>query len=175
MVKKYQLENIKDIVEMEEGNVKLILANENDLELIMAWRSHPKVYQFFKQQNGPLTWSEHFNFWNNRKNREDFIIEYHEGKKWRKVGSVNVSNLDTEDPEIGIMIGEITLQGKGVGSKATMLSLRYLKQRGYAKVFASIHRSNISSRKLFEKFDFIDKSKKNNSIWRSYLLENITI
>jgi RimJ/RimL family protein N-acetyltransferase len=141
---------------------------QDDLELLLSWRSHPDAYAFFRAQTGPLKWQEHFKFWKNRKNREDFIIYYLEDKKWRKVGSLNVSALNTEYPEVGIIIGELTAHHKGIGSKALSLGIAYLKKKGYTKARAVIHKDNLASQKLFTKSNFVP------SEWQEYILDTTT-
>lgn len=139
---------------------------ESDLELLLSWRSHPDAYIFFKSQKGPLRWSEHFNFWHNRKNRVDFIIFFKESKRWRKVGSINLSRLETELPEIGIIIGEMTLHGNGIGTKALSLGLEWLKDAGYKKALAVINTKNEASKKIFSKNGFEKKHK--IDVWEEY-------
>ncbi len=138
-------------------DVRLVPMEATDLELLMAWRSHPLIYQYFEQQSQPLTWNEHYTFWKNRRFREDFIIHAKNDKIWRKVGSINVSKLNTTEPEIGILIGELTLQRQGVGSKAVTLIMAWLKKSGFSQARVSVHRENQASQKLFTKHGFIEQ------------------
>lgn len=150
-------------------HVKLIRAKESDLELILSWRSHPDIYKYFRVQKAPFSWKEHVTFWKNRKHRIDFIILLSEEKKWRKVGTLNLSQLDTDSPAIGILIGELTLQHKGVGSKALQIALRWLETKKYVQAFAEIHSSNIASQKLFMKKGFKKVNQLTNKDWQAYL------
>lgn len=138
---------------LEEGDIKLRQATETDLELIMAWRSHPEVNKHFLIQDGPLLWDEHYRFWQSRKDRIDFMIMYNDGTRFRLVGTVNVSNLSS-NPEIGILIGEITLMRKGIGKKALALVLEWLSMKGYEKAFAKISKFNEPSIRLFKALGF---------------------
>lgn len=149
-------------------NVKLVRAKESDLELILSWRSHPDIYKYFRMQKAPFSWKEHVTFWKNRKHRVDFIILLSEEKKWRKVGTLNLSELDTDSPAIGILIGELTLQHKGVGSKALQLALQWLKTKKYAKACAEIHSSNTASQKLFLKNGFKKVNQATGKDWQAY-------
>ena len=153
--------------------VKLKTLTEKDLELLLSWRSHPDAYKYFKAQNGPLTWKEHYHFWTHRKNREDFLVLFKENGYWRKVGSVNLSALNTSTPEIGIIIGELTAHHQGLGSKALKLALKQLKKKGFNQAKAVIHRDNIASQKLFIKQGFVPENNMSNKEWGSYLLETI--
>jgi len=144
---------------------------ENDLELLMAWRSHPTTYHFFLQQQGPLKWEEHYTFWKNRKNREDLLIilqdEEDNGGK-RKVGSLNLSALNTSCPEMGILIGETSLHGQGIGSRAVKLGLDRLKNIDHHRAVASVHKDNHASQIIFEKNQFILGENENDLTWKKY-------
>lgn len=143
---------------------------QNDLELLLSWRSHPDAYKFFKRQNGPLVWRNHINFWNNRKNRSDYIVKFHEDGFWRKIGHIAFTDLDKKTPEIGILIGEITLHGQGLGSIMISETLKLLQKLGYSKAKAIIHETNISSQKVFMKNGF--KKVANNTLqngWHEYI------
>ena len=137
------------------NDVEIRIATDDDLELLMAWRSNELVYKYFAAQKKPLTWQEHINFWRLRKNRQDWIIYY----LGRKVGSVNATFLDTDCPEIGILIGELTLWGSGVGGKAVSLVLEWLKENNYKMAQAIIMPENTASRRLFEKLCFSESNE----------------
>ncbi|MHA1934349.1 MAG: GNAT family N-acetyltransferase [Candidatus Thorarchaeota archaeon] len=139
---------------LSDGRIHLKPVLEEDLEILMAWRSHPDVYQYFSNQTGPLTWEEHILFWNSRVDRIDWIIHLDDGTRVRKVGSVNVSQLSERVPEVGIFIGEITLMRKNIATSALKLVIEWLKARGYSAVVANIQRNNYASQKLFTKTGF---------------------
>lgn len=135
---------------------------EEDLELVLAWRSIPDVYKFQASQKDVLSWEEHLNWFKNRKHREDYFIIY----KNRKIGMVNVFNLDTDMPELGIYIGEIKLWGNGLASEAIDLLVDNLKKKGYDKICATTNKENCRSIKLWEKLGFKRKEEvKNGTEW----------
>lgn len=148
--------------------VSFKLATKSDLELIMAWRSHPQIYKYFRKQNDPLLWEDHVKFWNSRKNRKDYIIIAHNGLSSHKVGTINFTRLNTESPEIGILIGELSAQGKGLGVRALRLGLDWLKQKGYRKVQANINKANLASNRLFVSTGFLKKLHNADKIWINY-------
>lgn len=150
-------------ISLQDGNLELRLATNEDLELLMAWRSNPEIYRFFSKQDGPLTWEEHRRFWTTRKDRLDFIIYFKGGHKLRRVGTVNVSGLSSEAPSIGVLVGEVSLWGKGIGSRSVKLLLQWLKKHGHEKVTASVSEDNISSQKLFESLGFEKKQGRPNT------------
>ena len=135
-------------------DVKLKEARESDLELLMAWRSNPAVYRYFYNQQSPLSWDEHYRFWQTKHDRKDWVILFQEDAAWRKVGSVYVTKLHQKTPEIGIYIGEVSLHRRGVGTKALTHALAWLQKNGYVAIQARIFKDNIESLKLFEKLGF---------------------
>ena len=140
-------------------------ATTNDLELIMAWRSNPLVYQGFYQQGTPLTWEEHISWWHSR-NRDwrTFIIEYES----RKVGVVTIGNLDSWAPELGWYIGEVSLWGKGIGKEAVGLGLDYIKSQNKKYARATILDDNERSIKLAKSLGFekLGKARQGESWWQ---------
>lgn len=139
---------------MSRDAIHLTPVTDDDYELIMAWRSHPEVYRHFSQQTGPLEWNEHYRFWTNRRDRIDWIINYDDGKRPRKVGSINVSSIASQRPEVGIFIGEISLMGRGIGKMALSLVIDWLENEGYNMAYAKISKQNIASQKLFASCGF---------------------
>lgn len=150
-----------------DGDSKIIIRQitDNDLELLMAWRSNPLIYKFFYIQKEPLKWEEHYSWWMSRENRVDWIILLRENNTIRKVGSVNVSQLNTDNPEIGILIGEFFLWGKHIGRHSVSLVLKWLKNIGYKKAHARILENNIRSIKLFESLGFKKTKKGRENEW----------
>jgi RimJ/RimL family protein N-acetyltransferase len=140
-------------------------ATDDDLELMLAWRSHPELYNNFYEQNDPVEWKEHIKWWESRENRRDWIITVREESqdRWRDVGNVNVSSLDTELPEIGIYIGEITFWGEGVATEAIHFGINWLREQNYRVVRAQVLASNESSKHVFKKvgFDQVGKAREN--------------
>ena len=139
--------------------MKILLreARDSDMELIMAWRSNPLIYQGLYRQSVtkiPLTWQEHWDWWNSRYNWRIFIIQVNDSNWTRDVGYINIGQLDHWEPELGITIGEVSLWGKGVGKQALSLALDWLKEKGYKYVHTSIIKGNDNSIKLFEGLGF---------------------
>lgn len=122
-----------------------------DHSLTMAWRSNSLVYEGFYQQNRPLTWDEHINWYATRgKNWQCFIIMYEQ----RPVGVIIVQQLDHWMPEIGWYIGEVSLWGKGIGKQAVQLGLDHLRSMGYEYCHTSILDTGTRSLRLAESVGF---------------------
>lgn len=129
---------------MMSNKIELRPARLEDLELMLAWRSDPEIYNHFREQESPLNWENHVNWFVNRSSdRYDFIIRY----GGRRVGVVN---LDKEN-YVGVYIGEKSLWGEGIGTTAVNeLCKKFDKESFYAE----INSENRGSQKLFEKCGF---------------------
>ena len=131
--------------------MRLLKATNSDLELMMAWRSNPLIYEGFYQQTKPLKWEEHVNWFNSRnKDWRTFIIEY-EG---RKIGIVTIGQLDHWSPEIGYYLGEVSLWGRGLGKGAVGLALDWLKTYGKEHAHTTVLKSNKRSLNLLKSLGF---------------------
>ncbi|WP_267161067.1 GNAT family N-acetyltransferase [Halovenus salina] len=129
-------------------------ATADDLELLLAWRSHPEVYHHFSEQDEPLVWENHLEWWQSRENRRDWIIVINTAEQWRDVGSVSVADLETETPEVGVYVGEITSWGNGIATDALNFITDWLREQNYAEARAKIAKDNEASQNLFEKVGF---------------------
>ena len=136
--------------------VSLRLATEQDLELMMAWRSSPFVYEGFYTQKAPLTWEEHWKWFHNRGNWwKIFIIQYDDKvTRVRDVGVVTVGQLEHWSPEPGYYLGEVSLWGKGIGREAVLLALQYIKNYGREYARTTILDTNSRSIKLAKSLGF---------------------
>ena len=129
--------------------------NAGDYPLIMAWRSNPLVYQHYYQQDAPLVWGEHLEWWESR--NEDWMawmVLYGTDGSWRPVGVLSIGQLDSWQPDIGIFVGEVTLWGTGVGKDILSFGTQYLMAHKYHSARATIKPDNIGSIKIFEYFMF---------------------
>jgi RimJ/RimL family protein N-acetyltransferase len=129
-----------------------------DLELLLAWRSNPDIYDHFKNQETALAWSDHVSWFATRdESRHDYIIEH----KGRRVGSVYID----QKKYIGVYIGETSLQEKGIGSKA----IEWITNKFNKPLWAEIKAENKASKKAFKKCGFEEVAEQNS--WTKYKLE----
>lgn len=142
-----------------EPQVHMSPISREDLELILAWRSHPKIYRHFRNQTEPLTWSEHLSWFESRDStQKDFLIHY----GGRRVGVVGLNTSS----EITIYIGDFSAQGEGVATAA----INWLKNRfnNRTPLFAEVHAENESSQNLFRTCGFHESDRVNRWIIFSY-------
>ncbi len=142
-------EMIAGLLKLETG-IELKDATMNDFELMMAWRSDPDIYQGFYQQNQPLTYEEHSQWLQSRRNWYQYIIWY----KGRRIGVVSVGQLDHWNPEIGFYIGEKSLWDQGIGTNAVKAIMDQLKREGKEYCHTTVLKSNERSINLLKKLGF---------------------
>jgi RimJ/RimL family protein N-acetyltransferase len=143
--------------------MKLIVAKSSDYELIIAWRSDPEIYQGFYSQERSLTWDEHLQ-WLLSRNHDwrEFLIWY-EG---RRIGVVTIGQLDHWNPEIGYLIGEKSLWGQGLGTKAVHLALDYLRAHNKEFCHTTVLNGNKRSIGLLKSLGFEYKmDARDDEIW----------
>ena len=130
--------------------VRVSPISRSDLELILAWRSHPDIYRHFRNQTEPLTWSDHLSWFNSRDpSQQDFIIHY-DGRR------VGVVGLNTND-EITIYIGDFSARNKGIATSV----INWLKERFNARtpLTAEVNERNDSSKQLFLSCGFREEAR----------------
>jgi len=129
----------------------------DDLELVLAWRSNPKIYHHFHKQDSPLDWDAHLSWYESPdQHHHNYVINY----KFRRVGAVSVRS----DNSISIYIGDFSARGQGV-AKATLgwMCERFADR---TPLFAEIHDENIPSKQLFENCGFEQCGQRNE--WKQY-------
>lgn len=130
---------------LSQRGIQVSPLTKNELDIVLAWRSNPEVYRHFRQQDGPLSWEEHVEWFESRPgNRQDFVIEF----GGRRVGVVSLD----EDEEVGIYLGDISARKQGVASAGLEWLCTAFSDR--APLYAEIHQENEPSRRLFEKCGF---------------------
>jgi RimJ/RimL family protein N-acetyltransferase len=137
------------------NNVQIRQLQDTDLELTLAWRNDPEIYQgFYTQslQHHTITWDEHVK-WNKSRNADwrTFIIIYDN----HRVGVVTLGQLDHWSPEIGYYVGAKDLWGKGIGKAAVQLVLDYIKSCGREYCHTTVIDTNMRSIRLLKSLGFV--------------------
>jgi RimJ/RimL family protein N-acetyltransferase len=119
--------------------------SRSDLELVLAWRNNPVVYEHFVDQDGPIRWEDHVRWFENRDpDRLDYVARY----DGRRIGVVGVDESDF----VSVYVGEPALWGEGLGTRLlNWLTARHGAERDLS---AKIHADNERSRHLFKRCGF---------------------
>ncbi len=146
---------------LEGADIYLRLMDEGDTDLIIGWRNTDFVRRNFIYQK-PFT----------RQGHETWIKEMiHTGKAvqfiicrkdtGKSVGSVYLRDIDRNHhkAEYGVFIGEKEALGKGFGTQAARLMLRYgFEKLNLHKVMLRVLAENLPARKSYEKAGFVEEA-----------------
>lgn len=130
---------------------------EADTGKILKWRNDPSVMEHFIYRTA-LTAEMHLNWYYNRVQTGEvaqfIIIDIDTGEE---VGSAYLRDIDTANKkcEFGIFIGEVLCRGKGIGSVAATLALKYaFEELGLNRVFLRVFADNTQAIKSYENAGF---------------------
>ena len=132
--------------------VALRSVRDEDLELLLAWAWIPSIWVYMptSRRVEVLTWEHHYRWWQQRRNRKDWMILLEDEGFQRRVGVVHI-DFNSEPPEIGLYIGEITLHGKGIGKRALEMAI---EESECNNLVAVVNPQNGRSVALFEGLGF---------------------
>lgn len=141
---------------IDKNSVSIRKADWRDIDYYFQWRNNPKIYKYFKEQNSKLEWCNHVSYWKDNLEYTYTILLYNS-----PVGYIKID----PDKEISILIGNCYLWNKGIAT----IALELIMERYNKPFYATIHKDNNGSIRLFEKFGFEKVSTKDN--WLEYKLE----
>lgn len=142
----------------EGAGIYLRLMDREDTDSVVAWRNRDDVRKRFIYQ-APFT----------REGHEDWIRTMVETGKVvqmiicdlgtdRPLGSVYVRDIDRQHhkAEYGIFIGEAAARGRGVGTAAARLMLRYcFEEEGLHRIYLRAFADNAQAIRSYEKAGFV--------------------
>ena len=144
-------------MKIEENELYLRKIEYSDTDDIIRWRNQDEIRKFFIYQQ-LITKEEHITWLEDNiatRKTEQFIIV--DKKKEHSIGSVYLRDVDYKNKkaELGIFIGEISYLGKGYGSKAAKIILKYgFNELGLNKVFLRVLADNSRAIRSYEKVGF---------------------
>lgn len=159
----------KESMSDREVGIYLRLMTGEDTDLIVAWRNSDSVrerfiYRGLFTREGHEAWIE--NMIKPGKVVQLIICDYETD---RPLGSVYIRDIDREHnkAEYGIFIGEEAARGRGVGTAAARLMLRYcFEEEGLNRVYLRAFSDNVQAIRSYEKAGFVREA---------YLKEDVCI
>lgn len=142
----------------EKAGIYLRPMTSDDTELIIRWRNHEAVRKNFVYQE-PFTREGHEN-WVRTMIETGKAVQMMicENKTQTPVGSVYLRDIDRQHSkaEYGIFIGEEFARGRGYGTAAARLMIRYaFGQEKLHKLFLRVYADNTAAIRSYEKAGFI--------------------
>lgn len=145
----------------EQAGIYLRLMTADDTDDIVCWRNSEKVKKRFIYQ-GTFTREGHENWIKTMvktgKVVQLMICELATGKA---VGSVYVRDIDEthHKAEYGIFIGEDNARGKGYGTAAAKLMIRYcFEELQLHRLFLRVYADNVRAIRSYEKAGFVKEA-----------------
>lgn len=145
----------------EKAGIYLRLMTPADTDLIIAWRNSDPVRRNFIYQ-APFTRQGHENWTKtmiDTKRAVQMIICDTTGG--RPLGSVYIRDIDREHnkAEYGIFIGEAQARGRGIGTSAARLMLRYcFEEEGLHRIYLRAFSDNVQALRSYEKAGFVKEA-----------------
>lgn len=123
--------------------------------LLLAWRQNEEVIRYLPSHPRVLTWEEHMAWWGNsvmkrdRKEKIDRMILFRDTEIF-PVRPVGIVTANIFSGEVGILIGDVSVWGQGIGKAAVGEFLALLRAQGRRKDWwAVIHPLNTGSQNVF--------------------------
>lgn len=140
-----------------KNTVSLRPVEYSDLEFLFKWRNNKEIFTqlgggYFPTSKTEMEkWMD--NFCEKDMNNPRFIIMFEK----QTVGFISLNNISyiNRSAELGVYIGELRFQGKGIASEAlTQLELFAKNQLNLRKIKLLMNDNNISALKLYEKLSY---------------------
>lgn len=140
------------------AGIYLRLMTYEDTDLIVAWRNSDAVRKKFIYQE--LFTREGHEHWIRTMVETGRVVQMMicDLASDRPLGSVYIRDIDRQHnkAEYGIFIGEDSARGRGVGTAAAELMLRYcFEEEGLHRVYLRVFADNIQALRSYEKAGFV--------------------
>jgi ribosomal-protein-alanine N-acetyltransferase len=146
-------------------------------EKYINWLNDPEINEFMDVRINPPNAEEQKNYVRECINSEDKILFGIFENYIEMIGTLKVTFIDPSSIEVGIMIGEKSKQGIGVGKKSLNLVIAWAFKISLLTISAGYEIHNISSMKLFESLGFekISRVTKLNMNNESIIIEKVSL
>lgn len=137
------------------------------IDINHAWINDLETSRFLKMQVMSMESEE--SWYETIANGSDIVyFAIYEASTLRPVGGVNLHNIRKEDrtAELGIMIGEKSLRGKGYGTEAVRLMCDYgFNALGLNSIMLLTSGFNVAGQKAYEKAGFKEIGRRREARW----------
>lgn len=132
-----------------------ILAPDDVTEHYVAWMNDPEINQYLESRFRIQTLTSVRAFVEAMNNSPvDSLFGIFLGENNHHIGNIKIGNIDTfhRRAEVGLIIGDRTIWGKGYAAEAILLATQYgLEELNLNKLTAGMYAENIGSFKAFLK------------------------
>jgi UDP-4-amino-4,6-dideoxy-N-acetyl-beta-L-altrosamine N-acetyltransferase len=161
----------------EGRNVRLREIRDDDLEHIVRWRNDPQILGMLFSHH-PLSMQEQREWFAKLpgdSSRVSFIVEMRDG---RAVGQGGFAKIDrhSRNAELGIVIGERELQGRGLGAEAVRLLMSYgFGELNLHRISLRVLGGNARALHVYRKLGFKDEGVLREAIYKNGAFRDIVL
>jgi RimJ/RimL family protein N-acetyltransferase len=145
-----------------------------DISYFLQWFNDPEVTQYLMMYL-PMTEMAEQKFIEDLDSQPAgtnafFVIEAIEGEKRRPIGSLNLHNINPKDHNatFGIAIGDKNYWGKGYGTEAAALIIRYgFEQLNLHRISSGAWSFNARSIKMHLKLGFKEEGRRREAVFKN--------
>lgn len=145
--------------------VRLRAVERDDLPRFVAWLNDPEVRRGLALSL-PMSLAEEERWFEETLKQEPaarpLAIDAQEGDAWRHIGSCGFHNLDWRNrkAELGILIGEKSLWGRGYGQAAMRALLRHgFETLNLHRVYLRVYEYNERGLRLYRRLGFVEEGR----------------
>ncbi|MBR6019157.1 MAG: GNAT family N-acetyltransferase [Lachnospiraceae bacterium] len=155
-------------------SVRLRPIKDEDTDLIVRWRNNPVIRSQFIFRE--LFSSEMHRRWLSEKVYTGSVIQYIIEVEKNPIGSIYLRdvNLKNESGEFGIFIGEIGYHGKGYGTIATKMFVKYCFELGFHRIFLRVLDTNAAAQRSYIKAGFEYEGTARDMVYIDGIRYNVT-
>lgn len=145
-------------MKLKTENIYLRPITEDDTEMVLRWRNSEAVKKYFIYRKD-ITPEEHQS-WLDTKVKTGKVAQFiiHLCENDMPIGSVYMQSIDPvhKNAEYGIFIGEGAALGRGCGTDAAKLAIRYaFEELGLHKLYLRVISDNERAVRSYEKAGFV--------------------
>lgn len=145
----------------DDGQIFIRIAQPGDTDDIVRWRNAEEVRKnhIFQEY---ITRQSHEN-WRRSMVDTGKVVQMVicESSTGRGMGAVHIRDIDHQNHkgEFGIFIGEASARGRGIGTRAAKLMIRYgFEELGLHKIFLRVFADNKQAVRSYEKAGFLQEA-----------------
>jgi ribosomal-protein-alanine N-acetyltransferase len=153
----------QEILRADHIYLKQLLVEEVN-ETYVNWLKDPAINKFLEVRHNPPTLSEQIKYVLQCIDSKDIVLFGIFLINNRLIGTMKLSFSNTSSGEIGIMVGDKSMQGIGIGKSAVGLIKAWAIKNDLLTLTAGYDVKNIASAKLFKSLGFKKYKKNSNSL-----------
>ena len=141
-----------------------------DAKTSYKWRNNPEVWKYTGSKPDRIITEDIETEWIKnvlKRNNEMRFAIIVDGKY---IGNTQLTNIENQEVNFHIFIGEKDYWGKGIGSQVLKLMIEVAKNKNFKKIKLNVNSKNIAAYKMYIKYGFNIISSNNDFISMALIL-----